>query len=135
MPARLLEVRAGAWLGVMQVMDLAYTHLLRAWSHEISSSARGIVTLGWGSWNNPNVPTTTATTTPITSGDGGTGLNNPGPTPLFPATDESKASLDCIDTRSSVLMMLLLVLSFILHPTSSPSHRAQRPELVSRRKV
>ncbi|XP_022722713.1 PLASMODESMATA CALLOSE-BINDING PROTEIN 3-like [Durio zibethinus] len=64
--------------------------------------------------NNPNVPTTT-TTTPI-NGDSSTGINNPGLTPPVPTTDESQASLDCIVATSSMSIMLLLVLSFILHP-------------------
>ncbi|KAK8585574.1 hypothetical protein V6N13_050551 [Hibiscus sabdariffa] len=80
-------------------------------------SAGGIATLGSGSRNNPNVPTTTTTTTatPINGGGTGTGLNNPGLTPPFPTTDESKASFDCIVSTSSMPVMLLFVLSFILH--------------------
>ncbi|EOY05277.1 Carbohydrate-binding X8 domain superfamily protein isoform 1 [Theobroma cacao] len=65
--------------------------------------------------NNPNVPMTPLTTIPI-NGDGSTGLNNPGLTPPVPTTDESKASLDYIVATSSMSVMLLLVLSFILHP-------------------
>ncbi|XP_021291880.1 PLASMODESMATA CALLOSE-BINDING PROTEIN 3 [Herrania umbratica] len=65
--------------------------------------------------NNPNVPMTPLTTTPI-NGGGSTGLNNPGLTPPVPTTDESKASLDSIVATSSMSVMLLLVLSFILHP-------------------
>ncbi|XP_039060756.1 PLASMODESMATA CALLOSE-BINDING PROTEIN 1-like [Hibiscus syriacus] len=79
-------------------------------------SAGGIATLGSGSRNNPNVPTTTTTSAPITSGDGGTEINNAGLTPPFPTTDESKASLDGIVTKNSMFIMILLVLSFILHP-------------------
>ncbi|KAK8623611.1 hypothetical protein V6N13_064978 [Hibiscus sabdariffa] len=80
-------------------------------------SAGGIATLGSGSRNNPNVPTTTTTTTatPINGGGAGTGLNNPGLTPPFPTTDESKASFDCVVSTSSMPIMLLFVLSFILH--------------------
>ncbi|XP_039070985.1 PLASMODESMATA CALLOSE-BINDING PROTEIN 1-like [Hibiscus syriacus] len=79
-------------------------------------SAGGIATLGSGSRNNPNVPTTTTTSAPITSGDGGAGINNHGLTPPFPTTEESKASLDGIVTTSSTFTMLLLVISFIFHP-------------------
>ncbi|GMJ01812.1 hypothetical protein like AT4G13600 [Hibiscus trionum] len=78
-------------------------------------SAGGIATLGSGSQNNPNVPTTTTTATPINGRDGGTGLNNPGLTPPFPTTDESKASFDCIASTSSMPIMLIFILSFILH--------------------
>ncbi|XP_039029818.1 PLASMODESMATA CALLOSE-BINDING PROTEIN 3-like [Hibiscus syriacus] len=79
-------------------------------------SAGGIAIQGSGSRNNPNVPTTTTTSAPITSGGGGIGINNPGLTPPFPTTDESKASLDGTVTISSMFIMFLLVLSFILHP-------------------
>ncbi|XP_022734227.1 PLASMODESMATA CALLOSE-BINDING PROTEIN 3-like [Durio zibethinus] len=61
--------------------------------------------------NNPNVPTTT----PI-NGGGSAGVNNPGLTPPIPTTNDSKASLDCMVATSSMSVMILLVLSFILHP-------------------
>ncbi|TYH82094.1 hypothetical protein ES332_D02G033700v1 [Gossypium tomentosum] len=63
-----------------------------------------------GSWNNPNVPTTT--TTPINGGGGGPGLNYPGFSPPF----LSRASFDSTVNTSSMSILLLLVLSFILHP-------------------
>ncbi|KAB2009273.1 hypothetical protein ERO13_D10G141000v2 [Gossypium hirsutum] len=65
--------------------------------------------------NNPTAPTTT-TTAPLGGADGSNGLNNPGLTPPFPTTDESRASFDCMVNTSSMSLMLLVVLSFILHP-------------------
>ncbi|XP_039009096.1 PLASMODESMATA CALLOSE-BINDING PROTEIN 3-like [Hibiscus syriacus] len=65
--------------------------------------------------NNPNPPTTT-TNSPLASGDGNTGLNNPGLTPPFPTTDDSRASFECIVDTSLTSVLLLLILSLILHP-------------------
>ncbi|KAK5841064.1 hypothetical protein PVK06_009972 [Gossypium arboreum] len=79
-------------------------------SYEISSTSRGTAMPKPGSWNNPNVPTTT--TTPINGGGGGPGLNYPGFSPPF----LSRASFDSTVNTSSMSIMLLLVLSFILHP-------------------
>ncbi|TYI06276.1 hypothetical protein ES332_A10G147300v1 [Gossypium tomentosum] len=64
--------------------------------------------------NNPTAPTTT-TTAPLGGAGGSNGLNNPGLTPPFPTTDESRASFDSIVNTSSMSLMLLVVLSFILH--------------------
>ncbi|KAL1111097.1 hypothetical protein V6Z11_D02G034500 [Gossypium hirsutum] len=51
-----------------------------------------------GSWNNPNVPTTT--TTPINGGGGGPGLNYPGFSPPF----LSRASFDSTVNTSSIYL-------------------------------
>ncbi|EOY05278.1 Carbohydrate-binding X8 domain superfamily protein isoform 2 [Theobroma cacao] len=93
---------------LIPVMDLVCTHLLQAGGIPAPTPPATVI-------NNPNVPMTPLTTIPI-NGDGSTGLNNPGLTPPVPTTDESKASLDYIVATSSMSVMLLLVLSFILHP-------------------
>ncbi|PPS17423.1 hypothetical protein GOBAR_AA03143 [Gossypium barbadense] len=85
-------------------------------SYEISSTAGGLPTPTTPTTvtNNPTAPTTT-TTAPLGGAGGSNGLNNPGLTPPFPTTDESRASFDSIVNTSSMSLMLLVVLSFILH--------------------